>query len=119
MLYEVITFEELLHRQRLYVNKMAGENGYYRFVAPETGHYRFVTMEMNSFIQQPILTLYDRPDLLEPIGSSKQNNQEFGLDYTVLETDLAVGQIVYLKLSEEHGLPLMLQLTVSISYNFV
>lgn len=111
---EEYKFEELLHRQRLYVNKMAGENGYYRFVAPETGHYRFVTMEMNSFIQQPILTLYDRPDLLEPIGSSKQNNQEFGLDYTVLETDLVVGQIVYLKLSEEDGLPLMLQLTVSI-----
>ncbi|MGZ7442369.1 hypothetical protein ACLD72_012475 [Paenibacillus sp. TH7-28] len=107
-------FEELQHRQLLDVKKAAGENGYYRFVAPEAGRYRFVTKEMNNFAQQPVLTLYDRPDLLEPIGSSEQAAQEFGIDYTVLETDLTSGQIVYLKLSEKNGLPLELQLIVSI-----
>ncbi|MCM3698616.1 hypothetical protein M3216_04275, partial [Paenibacillus macerans] len=106
-------FEELQHRQLLDVKKAAGENGYYRFVAPEAGRYRFVTKEMNNFAQQPVLTLYDRPDLLEPIGSSEQVAQEFGIDYTVLETDLTSGQIVYLKLSEKNGLPLELQLIVS------
>ncbi|WP_213509579.1 hypothetical protein, partial [Paenibacillus macerans] len=106
-------FEELQHRQLLDVKKAAGENGYYRFVAPEAGRYRFVTFEKNNFAQQPVLTLYDRPDLLEPIGSSEQVAQEFGIDYTVLETDLTSGQIVYLKLSEKNGLPLELQLIVS------
>ncbi|WP_270620078.1 hypothetical protein [Paenibacillus macerans] len=106
-------FEELQHRQLLDVKKATGENGYYRFVAPEAGRYRFVTFEKNNFAQQPVLTLYDRPDLLEPIGSSEQVAQEFGIDYTVLETDLTSGQIVYLKLSEKNGLPLELQLIVS------
>ncbi|MFD1177720.1 toxin C-terminal domain-containing protein [Paenibacillus puldeungensis] len=34
-------FEELQHRQHLFVNKASGESGYYRFVAPESGRYRF------------------------------------------------------------------------------
>lgn len=107
-------FEELQHRQRLFVNKASGESGYYRFVAPESGRYRFVTMEMNSFTQEPVLTLFNGPDLQESVGSSEQSPQEFGMEYTVLETTLEAGQTVYLKLMEKKGLPLNLQLTVTI-----
>lgn len=48
------------------------------------------------------------------LASSNENEQEFGLDYTVLEFDLQAGKTYYLKLEEENALPLELQLMASI-----
>lgn len=107
-------FEDLLHRQVLYVYKAAGQNGYYRFEAPETGRYRFATKELQNFALQPVMTLYDQPDLLVPLASNGDDEQEFGLDYTVLEFDLEGGKTYYLKLVEKNALPLELQLMASI-----
>lgn len=111
---EEYVFEDLLHRQVLYVYKQAGQSGYYRFTAPETGRYRFATKELQNFAIQPILTLYDQPNLRTALASSNENEQEFGLDYTVLEFDLQAGKTYYLKLEEENALPLELQLMASI-----
>lgn len=110
-----IVFEDLLHRQLVYVYKDAGDNGYYRFTAPEAGRYRFVTKELPSNTAlHPILTLFDQPDLTNSLATSEERAQEFGLDYTVLEWELEGGKTYYLKLSESNGLPLDLQLIVSI-----
>ncbi|WP_346779371.1 hypothetical protein [Paenibacillus brevis] len=109
-----IVFEDLLHRQLMYVYKDAGENGYYRFTAPEAGRYRFVTKELPSNVAlQPVLSLFDQPDLIQSLATSEEGEQEFGLDYAVLEWELEGGKTYYLKLSESSGLPLDLQLIVS------
>ncbi|WP_081671663.1 hypothetical protein [Paenibacillus antibioticophila] len=109
-----IVFEDLLHRQLVYVYKDAGENGYYRFTAPEAGRYRFVTKELPSNTAlQPVLSLFDQPDLTHSLTTSEEGDQEFGLDYAVLEWELEGGKTYYLKLTESSGLPLDLQLIVS------
>lgn len=105
-------FEDLMHRQVLFVYKGAGKNGYYRFTAPESGRYRFATKEMQNYTMQPVMTLYDQPDLLTPLASS-ESDQEFGIDYTTLEFDLEGGKTYYLKLTEKNSLPLELQLMAS------
>ncbi|WP_018751037.1 hypothetical protein [Paenibacillus sanguinis] len=107
-------FEELPHRQVLEVHKAAGQGGYYRFLAPEAGRYRFVTKEFAGMSLDPVMTLYSEPDLLHPLASTDQEDDSFGLDYTVLELDLEAGQVYYLKLSEKNALPLELELMVSI-----
>lgn len=111
---EEYVFEDLLHRQILYVYKEAGQNGYYRFTAPETGRYRFAAKELLDFSLQPILTLYDQPALLTPLVSSEDDEQEFGIDYTVLEFELEGGKTYYLKLADKNSLPLELQLMAAI-----
>ncbi|MEF2964806.1 hypothetical protein V3851_03110 [Paenibacillus sp. M1] len=107
-------FENLLHYQALTVSKEAGQNGYYRFTAPETGRYRFVTKELFDFSLQPILELYGQQDLLSLLVSSEDGEQEFGIDYTVLEFDLIGGATYYLKLTEKTGLPLEVQLMAAV-----
>lgn len=109
-------FEELPHRQMLYVYKAAGQNGYYRFLAPETGSYRFATKEFSGMPLDPVMTLYSEPNLLNPLASTEREDEEapFGSDHTILELELEAGQAYYLKLSEKNALPLELQLIVSI-----
>lgn len=107
-------FEDLLHRQVVYVYKAAGQNGYYRFVAPETGRYRFATKELLEFSQQPELTLYDQPELVTPELPIENSEQEFGIDYTVWEFDLEGGKSYYVKLAEKNSHPLELQIMVAL-----
>lgn len=107
-------FEELPHRQVLYVYKGAGQDGYYRFLAPEAGRYRFATKEFSGMTLDPVITLYSEPNLLHPLASTEDEDESFGIDHTVLEVDLEAGQAYYLKLSEKNALPLELQFMVSI-----
>ncbi|MNW41260.1 hypothetical protein D3C74_183940 [compost metagenome] len=107
-------FEDLLHRQELYVYKEAGKNGYYGFTAPETGRYRFATKELQNFALLPVISLYDQPDLKSSLASSEGYDQEHGVDYTVLEFDLTGGKTYYLKLNEKNSISLEMQLMASI-----